>query len=573
MSKYIYLGTDGDKVIFYNELKDEFYSAYEEYFSEDKEENIEIGDDRDKKEQAVLITNPDEIQALKAFYEAMRKHSIKEENLTKAIRELNKRDIREKKSRERRKKILFFYILVTFSLAVFSSEVHSLCNEAGKKFESLVDDYKASHQNDDIHLLKFYESIEENATMSQELKGTFKSIFSTIVLSDVYISDSEVNQISHRLKMFNFENYNISNYSRTLSYILFGKDNIISKCTSMSLSEYVDDRDLSEESIMFGMLNIEANDKLLTSIFAGEDEYINYLTKKYNTTEENIRELINLINAYHESRNSEKKLEIRDTFYQKLGNILLKYYQENVEYSELDYLVLSSQAFDDEFLIKNNIFSKNIAVTFNDPKYGKYDLWYNSETQEDYSFAIYCEKLADLINKKGNALDYNDSDARFLIYLVYLAREDSFMSQSEELAEVKTSDDLSLLIGYNVFYDRSGRVSIDPAFLYGYLSTGKLNISDIVDSMRVPKNNEDSIALFQTLDYCLRIELANKPDYYEEYSAKMAEILDYIQSDDEEFYNLLVNSLKNNTSPHYEFKLVPFSYDEIKSDTKEYTFK
>ena len=40
MSKYIYLGTDGDKVIFYNELKDEFYSAYEEYFSEDKEENI-----------------------------------------------------------------------------------------------------------------------------------------------------------------------------------------------------------------------------------------------------------------------------------------------------------------------------------------------------------------------------------------------------------------------------------------------------------------------------------------------------------------------------------------------------
>ncbi|MDE6142144.1 MAG: hypothetical protein K2G03_06030 [Bacilli bacterium] len=101
MSKYIYLGTDGNRLLFYNPKKDEFYSAEEGYFGIEIDKDFETFDDlqarnQEAKEQAVLITDPYEIKALKIAYESINNYSKKERQLKKAIKALSKREKEEK---------------------------------------------------------------------------------------------------------------------------------------------------------------------------------------------------------------------------------------------------------------------------------------------------------------------------------------------------------------------------------------------------------------------------------------------------------------------------------------------
>ncbi|MDE6142145.1 MAG: hypothetical protein K2G03_06035, partial [Bacilli bacterium] len=220
--------------------------------------------------------------------------------------------------------------------------------------------------------------------MSAELKEKYRSIFLSIAISDAYLSDSRVKSICRRLENFNFENYNESNYSKTIPYILFGKSNTLNDYVAISLSEFIDECPSSDKTIMFGMLNIGVENLKLTTILNGdEEEYIRLLAGNYNTTEESISYLLSILSSYDKADNDQTKEEYQREFYEKLGTILLDFYRnkDKENYQELDYEVLSSQIFDGDFTIHNNIFSDKIIVNFDDPNYGKYELYYDAKTR------------------------------------------------------------------------------------------------------------------------------------------------------------------------------------------------
>lgn len=559
MNKYIYLGTFGNRFLFYNETKDEFYSSEDEILNEEK---------------AVLITNPNEIKALKIAYESIKNYEKKEKDLNKAIKSLNKKDREEKLANNRRKNIFIFYSFITLTLIAFHSEIQTLASHLSETLEEVVDAYHMSNQNDEEHFNSFKSSIDANSTMSEDLKEIFKNIFANLVESDAFIRNHQVKDMCHRFKNFNFENYDESNYLNALPYIIFGENNGFNKLVSKSLAESASDLEPSEESLMLGLLNILGDGESLTQIFiGGKDNYIEDLAKTYNVSESEINDLLNLIISYSESKDGNFRDETKKAYYQKLGSILLDYYHNKGDYSSIDYLVLSSQVFDGNFNINNNIFTNLVVINVDDPTYGKYSLYYDAKTGEDISYLVYYEKLVELINNKGNNLDYDDPDSRFLIYLMYLTYTDSWDFEYYEFEDINTSEDLAKKFINNIFYGSYGRVSVNPAFLYAYLSNGKINIPDIIGEVKNLETNAFSVALFKELDSCIRIDLNKSNMSYDDYNEVLVKKLDNLKENDENLYNLLMNSIVDDTSFFTEFKLSPFTYTLSSGDIKKYIYE
>lgn len=559
MNKYIYLGTFGNRFLFYNETKDEFYSSEDEILNEEK---------------AVLINNPNEIKALKIAYESIKNYEKKEKDLNKAIKSLNKRDREEKLANNRRKNIFIFYSFITLTLIAFHSEIQTLASHLSETFEEVVDAYHMSNQNDEEHLNSFKSSIDANSTMSEDLKEIFKNIFANLVESDAFIRNHQVKEMCHRFKNFNFENYDESNYLNALPYIIFGENNGFNKLVSKSLAESASDLEPSEESLMFGLLNILGDGESLTQIFiGGKDNYIEDLAKTYNVSESEINDLLNLIISYSESKDEAARAKIKNEYYQKLGSMLLDYYRNKRDYSSIDYLTLSSQVFDGNFNINNNIFINQIVINVDNPTYGEYYLYYDAKTGEDISYLVYYEKLVELINNKGNNLDYDDPDSRFLIYLMYLTYTDSWDFEYYEFEDINTSEDLAKKFINNIFYGSYGRVSVNPAFLYAYLSNGKINIPDIIGEVKNLETNAFSVALFKELDSCIRIDLNKSNMSYDDYNEVLVKKLDNLKENDENLYNLLMNSIVDDTSFFTEFKLSPFTYTLSSGDIKKYIYE
>ncbi|MDE6292819.1 MAG: hypothetical protein K2L98_03975, partial [Bacilli bacterium] len=277
------------------------------------------------------------------------------------------------------------------------------------------------------------------------------------------------------------------------------------------------------------------------------------------------------IRLYKKALNPDLKNELKESFYQKFGIIILDYYRDKDQstYRKVDYLILSSQLFDGDFTVNYNMFSNKIIIHHKDPVYGDYDLYYDTATGKDLSYSIYYGKLVELIKEKGENLDYNDPDSRFLIYLVTLAHDNLWESKYNEIAECKTAEDLAEKIMNNVFYGSYGKAKINPAFLYGYLSNGKINLSDIISEIRKPSDNVLSIALFKELDHCMRIDLDKGRISYDEYNAQLAKIYDLLKEKDEDLYEMLSTSIIYDTSFLSSIKLVPFEYTLKDGDIKK----
>lgn len=576
MSKYVYLGTKGKQELYYNETKDEFYSAEKGYFAFEMDKDICLLDefksrDQDEKEKAVLITDPNEIKALKCIYANKKAYENKKRKLKKAIKNLNKKAEEATKEQYKRNKRAFYFSVIFLTYVLLQPKMPFLVDAASTKMEELLDDYHVNHQNDEAHLASFYESVQKNSTMSDDLKEVFNSIFLNLVKSDAYITDSKVRAICHRLENFDFKNYNESTYSNTLPLILFGEDNSFNSLVSTALDESANNRE-ETDAYLFGLLNIGQDDKLLTSIFTGgEDAYIENLARIYNTKEDNIRDLLNTIRLYKKALNPDLKNELKESFYQKFRIIILDYYRDKDQsaYREVDYLILSSQLFDGDFTVNYNMFSDKIIIHHKDPIYGEYDLYYDAKTGKDMSYSIYYGMLVELIKEKGENLDYNDPDSRFLIYLVTLAYSDLWESELDEFANCQTAEDLAKYIINNVFYGNHAKVDINPAFLYGYLSNGKINLSDIISEINRPNNDALSIALFKEFDHCLRIDLDKGDISYDKYNAKLTKIYDILKEYDENLFELLSTSITYDTSFLSSIKLVPFEYTLKDGDIKK----
>lgn len=580
MSKYIYLGTNGNHLLYYNATKDEFYSAEPGYFDMEMDDDICILDefpspDQEAKEKAVLITNPYEIAALKSAYESIRIYEDKEKRLKRDIKVLSKKSQEEALEKEKRKKKAFYFSCIFMALIALQPQINSLVDDAGIKIENMIDDYRANHQNDEKHLDEFYKSVQKNTTMSDELKELFNSIFLTLVKSDAYLSDSQVRDICRRLEEFDFTYHNEKTYVYSLPYIIFGDNNYFNRLVTDALDESANNHEPTDLS-MFGMLNVGVSDKLLTSIFTGgEEAYIKELAKIYNTTEDNIQELLYTINNYRHTANKDFKSSLKRKFNQNFGSILLDYYRdkEQGDYREIDYLILSSQIFDGDFTVNNNMFSDIITIHHKDATYGEYDLYYDSLTGEDISYRVYYEKLVELIKDKGNNLDYDDQDSRFLIYLVTLAYDDCWDYEIDEFINCKTAEDLAQKIINNIFYGRYSLVNINPSFLYSYFYNGQINLSDIISEINTPSNDALSLALFKEFDHCIRMDLNKKGLSHDEYNAKLTKIFNAIQKDNEDLYDLLMKSIIDDASLLSSLKLAPFEYTLTDNDIKKYNYR
>ena len=576
MSKYIYLGTNGDHLLYYNKAKDEFYSAEKGYFDMEIDDDFCILDefpspDQEAKEKAVLITNPYEIAALKSAYASIKNHENKTRELQRAIKVLSEKSKESNLAQEKRKKKAFYFSCIILALIAFRPQIHSLVDAAGIKMESMIDDYHRNHQNDEKHLEEFYQSVQKNATMSDELKEVFNAIFLNLTKSDAYLSDSKVRDICHRLEKFDFNNYNENTYLYTLPYIILGENNDFNYLVTDALAESINNRESTNPS-MFGMLNIGANDKLLTSIFThGEEGYIKELARIYNTTEENIQDLLSIIISYRETANKDLQYSLKKNFHQKFGSILLDYYRNKAtsDYHEVDYLILSSQIFDGDFNVNYNMFSDMTIIHHKDAIYGEYDLYYDALTGEDISYQVYYQKLVELIKEKGNNLDYNDQDSRFLIYLTTLTYDNYWNFELEDLTLPKTAEELAQEMMLNIFYSNYGKVQINPAFLYSYFAKGKIHLSNMISEINMPNNNALSIALFKEFDHCIRIDLNKQGESHDEYNAKLAKILDTIKENNESLYDTLMTSIIDDKSFLSSLNLVPFEYTLTDRDIKK----
>ncbi|MDE5631080.1 MAG: hypothetical protein K2I70_05715, partial [Bacilli bacterium] len=335
---------------------------------------------------------------------------------------------------------------------------------------------------DEEHLNAFLAAIASNSTINEELKEVLKKDFETLVESKVYIPDSfafkryTTDGICSRLMSTDFSDYDETNYTEVLAYILFNNNDIVASSLACELDECANNRQASIQSILFGSLYTEDKDGLLNAIFNhGTSEFAKDLAEVYNVDKKEITSLLKLINDYNNAKTDEERKSIESSFYAKLAPIMSNYYHNN-NIKEIDKFILASQVYNGNFKYINNLFSDTLTITYEDPDYGVYNLYYDTQTGTDISQAVYFEKLVRLIQEKGNNLDYNDPDSRFLLYLTITACEDKLYYYTNEVTNCLTPRDLAQEIMARVFSIDDGFTNINPQVLYAYFSTGKINI-------------------------------------------------------------------------------------------------
>ncbi len=583
MSKFVYIGGLDDKEIYYSEERCEFYAVDDGFFDAPEEQSFEVPSNyftpKKLEELAIYrITDERDLRTVGHMYQMVKEY----EKRKKLYRVRDKiRDSLYSISPEMRKDIYkYFGTSIIFTLIAILGYIKSepLRASLTASFEKSVDKFYEENQNDEENLKSFNAAIDANSTISAELKVALKADFKVLVESDTYIphiiwpKSYRVDGICERITNTDFTNYDESNYTPELAYILFKNRDIISSSIAQQLDECANTREPSDLSIMFGSIYTEDKTHLLTDIFnLGTDEYIDNMAEYYNADKKDIKELVELMTKYNNAENSEEKESALKSFNAKLANILSNYYRDKHNLKDIDKYILASHVYNGEFKYYSNLFSNTLKVTYNDPTYGPYDLYYDTQTHMDVSQTIYFAKLVELIKEKGNNLDYNDPDSRFLFYLTALACDDELYYHYDEVTNTKTPEELARVIYDRVFSVNDGFTNLKPQVLYAYFSNGNISIEDISREMNSPDDNAFSLALYAEYDKCLRIDVLEGKLSEEDYEYRLNWALKWL-SKDEEVYNILTDAINNNSSLFSELKLCPFEYNYARDDIKKYIY-
>ncbi len=584
MSKFVYVGGFNNKEIYYSEERCEFYAVDDNFFNLTEPRDFEVPSSYftpEKLEElaSVRVTNESELKSFTYMYKLVKKYQ-KCESLYKVRDKI--RDTASSISPEMRKDIYkCFGTSFIFTLIVILAYIKTapLRENLTASFEASVDKFYEENQNDEENLKSFNAAIDANSTISEELKVALKADFKVLVESDIYIphiiwsKKYRVDGICERIANTDFTNYDESNYTEVLAYILFKNKDIIATSLSHQLDECANTREPSASSILFGSMYTEDKTGLLNDVFNfGTDKYIDNMAAYYNADKKDIKELVYLMESYNSAKTDEEKESAEKSFYAKLANILSNYYRDKRNVKEIDKYILASQVYNGEFKYYNNLFSNTFKMTYNDPTYGPYDLYYDTQTNTDVSQAIYFEKLVELIREKGETLDYNDPDSRFLFYLTALACDDKLYYYYDEVTNTKTPEELARVIYDRVFSINEGFTNLKPQVLYAYFSNGNIYIEDISREINIPNDNAFSLALYAEYDKCLRIDVKEGRLSEEDYQYRLDWALEWVARDGEEVYDILTTALNNNASLFSELKLCPFTFSYANEDIKKYIY-
>ncbi len=275
--------------------------------------------------------------------------------------------------------------------------------------------------------------------------------FAVLRDSDVLLFEEKLSEIVKRIEIYDFTGLDETNYLFSLEYILFGKKSPVNKFVSTSLDSYANNKD-NTIAIMFGELTIPMNEPILDTLLAFPDKaFVERLATYYGVKEKKIEDTIELLEAYTNSTDEEEKNNLYMLYQKNVAALLTTHYKNVNTTNEFSQFVLASQVFNGDYMVDNNIFSSVITITHSSRKYESYTKYYDFRTKVDVSMVFYREKLVELIRSKGNKLDYNDSDCRFLLYLYHLCYQDDLSYFNKDLLEISSAEELADLIIKDVF--------------------------------------------------------------------------------------------------------------------------
>lgn len=604
MNRFVFMGNyiekkgNRESQIYYDQVLDKFYRLpyddlrkvgegfeYTDEFFSEKFEDSYI--------REYEITNPDELKALKAILDFKKeKEKVQEtfssspnDNQTEVIKKENTEEATiedEKKNKPYKKAIIGSIIVLAACYALYHAYT-KYERPIKAKINSGIETLSNKEETKDKYLEKISDAIILNNSIPDDIKTLWINDFTCLFNQDIFMLKSHHNKIVNRLNEGDFSNLNEDNYISTLSRVIFGDDYSIYLGITHQLDDVANKKDRdSTNSILFGYLSLGIdNDLLKETLLLGKDQYINILAQTYDVTSEEIEELTNLLDKYY-CASDEDKNAIYLEYTKKVGDILTYYYLTKDKISECDRFILASDIYNRDALdtdaasksveINNNLFNEYIIVKVRDNTYGNYNLYFDPESGYDESIPFYRDKIIELFEAKGSNLDYNDPDARFLVYLYVLSYKDTFfMEEKKELFTSETSEDLALHIMRTVFNEFDD-VKVNIEFLYGYLSNGKINFDEMFKEIGYFGSDSVSVPLLIEYLRCLNYEVLDGRLSETAYQEQWEKFKKGIIFTDElsEFIEAAVN---NDESIFSEFKL-PISTLECTSDEiKKYTYE
>lgn len=583
MNKIICIGEYGKQNVFYNQDRDEFYIADYFYFDDfnQNDEDLEIinySAEQEKKLASVKVTDEELLREIKEFYEVYKRDvELHEQNLEKLRTRIKKKGSYYEKKNHNLKRIKKGVTIVGL-LAILGVITKDIRAELTNKILNDINTKHLENQNDEEHMRQLSESLNSNTTISDELRSYFMADINLIVDKDIYLSEHKLNNICTRLSTTDFKDYNINNYQSVLAQTLFNNDNIVSLCVAHQIDEAANNREPSKESLLFGTLTCGVDGYLINDLFFyGDVKFIDDLAKYYNASFSDTKKLLDILSQYNEAISFEDKTRYEEEFKKEFASILTECYRNKWgKNTTFDNYILASQIFNGEFNIQNNLFEDMTTVTYNDPNYGEYNLYFDSEGT-DISRQIYYDKLVDLIRAKGNNLDYQDKDCRFLVYMVTLCYEDGISYDYQYLTSSQTPEELAEKI-LNTVFTPEGFTDQRIQVLYSYLTSGTMDVYEMAREVGIPSYDAFSIALFQEFYKCLLIDYANGDFPEEDFAWHNEYLYEFIKryngnnKEKYEAYNILLDVLGTDTSLFSEFKLYPFTYSYAREDIIKYIY-
>ncbi len=565
MSKYIYLGTKMEngieQLVFKDKKNDVFYQTNFPTSNMIPKELID-----DFEDYLTIITNATDKDIANKIYKChLEQQKLKEQQSMDAYKEKQQEEIK-KDSRFFKKICIVGAIIMGLSVLDFAHKQKELMDI--KKMQEAV-----SNENQKELYDNFLEALDSNSTISSKLKISLIQDFQVLLENNIIIFPNYAKKINSRLRDYDFTNLNSENYQNALTYVLFDNNSILSRLFVMQLNECVNQTPPTRLSDAFGLLTLE-NKNILEKIFLlGEDGFYKELANHYYCSKDKIQELFTLFEQYIDAPTPEIQNDIANQYYKILTKLIVSLYKDSTT-DQLAKFKLASQIFNGNIQISNNLFDEEAIFHYYSEKYGMYDLYYNKEHDFFESSKIYYDKLVKLIEEKGEKLDYQDPDSRFLFYLYVLSYKDTIATYTKELQSCRDAEELASLITNKVF-DEEGFTHVDEEFLYSYFTTGKIKLEIVLDE--VISFNEDAYSTALYIEYikCLEEELRAgniTETALRKYKNDLL-IKSYgreVSKYNEEIYNILVKHLENDESLFASFSIMPNEHIYSSEDIKKY---
>lgn len=382
-------------------------------------------------------------------------------------------------------------------------------------------------QDNDITEDYIMSSLKGNKTVDPLMKKGIEFLINSftkeiISQEEIYI-DKYIN-INKRIADYDFSNLTImagaNDYIDMMCDIFCGNRFIESKMLMRQFYEQLMGLEISDASKIFGYLNVPVKGNVVNSISDARNsrkDYVDVLKEASLLTDEEILDILECLEKYN------NKSITKEVMYLKLRHILIPSLTQNYNHWNIDKLALISEIFDGPVSITNNIFSDQYNILYKDSEYGDYKMYIDKATDISLDYKYYHDKLTKLLEEKGNNLDYEDQDTRFLVYLYTLMRLSN--RYDDVIFENKTPGELATLMMEDGLY------SVNKKFIYAYLTNGTINFEDLFSSIRLYNLDALSLAMFQEVNICLREELAARKLDPVEYNDFLMNMIDNLQEE------------------------------------------